>query len=483
MIDKTLIRDFPPISAQIKDDHTGVLMIGANEQLVTGDSDMDVRRALIGLVTSHASKSGRPMRVTTRDSDGLAVLLVSPEGDIEEEYNEGFPEDEGVEALIEAVPGAGKSELVKEPLASGYDPANFAAVVIDSVGEATAPDPVRPPLPTVEPKHVPDADSKPQTPAVAPAEPIAAPTRRQSLREAGSFLAAPSTLEPATQGFRGLVNHLGFSLAPSTEEMSEREDIRLVSKHFAGTRTIAVVNQKGGSNKTPTVADLAAVFGRNGASVCAWDNNPTTGTLGWRTQQGDHTRSALDVIANADELLSSTAQQADINAYVHHQSTDKYDVLRSDSDVSGTHEVTAEEVDILHRVVSKYFRLIIMDSGNNHRSAEWNRMIDHASQLVVPTTNEEDRVEAALLTLQGLDLKGEPSAELAANAVVIVSERQQGESKLSQTTAEKFRPYVREVVVVPFDPALKSGQIRYGALRPVTRRAWLRAAAAVARGL
>lgn len=94
MIDKTLIRNFPPISAQIKDDHTGVLMIGANEQLVTGDSDMDVRRALIGLVTSHASKSGRPMRVTTRDSDGLAVLLVSPEGDIEEEYNEGFEGEE-----------------------------------------------------------------------------------------------------------------------------------------------------------------------------------------------------------------------------------------------------------------------------------------------------------------------------------------------------------------------------------------------------
>ena len=51
-------------------------------------------------------------------------------------------------------------------------------------------------------------------------------------------------------------------------------------------------------------------------------------------------------------------------------------------------------------------------------------MIDHADQLVVPTTNEEDRVEAALLTLQGLDLKSERSAELATNAVVIVSERQ-----------------------------------------------------------
>ena len=303
------------------------------------------------------------------------------------------------------------------------------------------------------------------------------------MREAGSFLATPAAREPAVKGFRGLVNTLGFSLAASASELAERKDTALVSKHFAGTRVVAVVNQKGGSNKTPTVANLAAVFGRNGASVIGWDNNPTTGTLGWRTQQGDHNRSALDVIAHAEALLSPTAQSADINAYVHHQNTDKYDVLRSDADVAGTHEVSADEVDVLHRVLTKYYRLVLMDSGNNHRSAEWNRMIDHADQLVVPTTNEEDRVEAALLTLQGLDLRCERSAALASNAVVVVSERQSGEGRLSRETADKFRPYVRAVKVVPFDPALKSGQIRHGALKPATRRAWLAVGAAVASGL
>lgn len=258
-----------------------------------------------------------------------------------------------------------------------------------------------------------------------------------------------------------------------------------MSRHFTGTRTIAVVNQKGGSNKTPpTVAALCAAFGRHGASVLGWDNNPTTGTLGWRTQQGDHARSALDVIASSEALLSLTAQSADINAFVHHQSTDKYDVLRSDQDIDGTHEVSAEEVDILHKVAAKYYRLILMDSGNNHRSAEWNRMIDHADQLVVPTTTMEDRVEAALLTLQGLDRRNERTAALAANAVVVVSEWQPNQGSISQKIADDFRPYVRDVVIVPFDQALKSGQIRYGgALQPATRRAWLRAAAAVARGL
>lgn len=435
-IEKSLIQPEPVISAIINGDNTGVLKINGEEHPYEAPDVNDLRQALMKRAIGEAATLGRPVRVTSMDDTGVSYLVVSPAGEVEEEQPTTVPED--ASAIIERFPSA--------PAATTTVPA------------ATV---VREPAPTAA------ADT----------------VTRRSIREAGSFLASPSAVEPATQGIRGLLNSLGLSLAPSEDELSEREDIRLASKHFAGTRTIAVVNQKGGSNKTPTVAGLAAVFGRNGGSVVGWDNNPTTGTLGWRTEKGDHSRSALDVIAAADALLSPTAQSADINAFVHHQSTDKYDVLRSDSDVDGTHEVTAEEVDVLHRVVSKYYRLILMDSGNNHRSAEWNRMIDHADQLVVPTTNEEDRVEAALLTLQGLDLKAERSAGLASNAVVIVSERQRGEARLSQETAEKFRPYVRDVVVVPFDEALKSGQIRFGALQPATRRAWLRAAAAVARGL
>lgn len=438
-IEKSLIQPEPVISAIINGDNTGVLKINGEEHPYEAPDVNDLRQALMKRVIGEAATLGRPVRVTSMDDTGVSYLVVSPSGEVEEEQPTTFPED--ASAIIERIPSA------------------RAATTTLAAAAAT-------------------------TTVVRGSAPAAAETAtRRSIREAGSFLAAPSAVEPATQGFRGLLNSLGLSLAPSEEELSEREDIRLASKHFAGTRTIAVVNQKGGSNKTPTVAGLAAVFGRNGGSVVGWDNNPTTGTLGWRTEKGDHARSALDVIAAADALLSPTAQSADINAFVHHQSTDKYDVLRSDADVDGTHEVTAEEVDVLHRVVSKYYRLILMDSGNNHRSAEWNRMIDHADQLVVPTTNEEDRVEAALLTLQGLDLKAERSAGLASNAVVIVSERQRGEARLSQETAEKFRPYVRDVVVVPFDEGLKSGQIRFGALQPATRRAWLRAAAAVARGL
>ncbi|MDJ0318612.1 MinD/ParA family ATP-binding protein [Arthrobacter antibioticus] len=442
-IDKSLVQPLPVISAIINSDDTGVLTIDSTEEAHTGETADALRQSLMARVFAEAATHGRPVRVSTMDETGLSTLICSPIGEVEIEDDSPAPAAPALKILPLDV-----QDIPKAP--------------------ATPPSMTRVPV---------------STPKVAQGSAPEAGSSRRALREAGSFLATPAAHEPASQGFRGALNNLGLSLAPSAGELSEREDIALVSKHFAGTRVVAVVNQKGGSNKTPTVANLAAVFGRNGASVVGWDNNPTTGTLGWRTEKGDHSRSALDVIATADALLSPTAQSADINAYVHHQSTDKYDVLRSDSDVAGTHEVNAEEVDVLHRVLTKYYRLILMDSGNNHRSAEWNRMIDHADQLVVPTTNEEDRVEAALLTLQGLDLRCERSAALAANAVVVVSERQSGEGRLSSATADKFRPYVRAVKIVPFDPALKSGQIRYGALQARTQRAWLAAAAAVASGL
>ena len=123
-----------------------------------------------------------------------------------------------------------------------------------------------------------------------------APPTRRSLKET-SFLVSAPVLEPATQGWRGTLTRLGFRMDPSAEELSEREDIRTVSQHWPGPRTIAVVNRKGGANKTPTVVMLSAILARySGAATVAWDNNESQGTLGWRTEKGAHDRSVLDLI-------------------------------------------------------------------------------------------------------------------------------------------------------------------------------------------
>ena len=149
----------------------------------------------------------------------------------------------------------------------------------------------------------------------------------------------------------------------------------------------------------------------------------------------------------------------------------------------GDHEIQAHEVDAVHFTAAEYYRMIIMDSGNTARAANWRAMIGHTDQLVIATTTMEDRAEAGRLTLHTLAARDERSARLARDAVVIISQWKPEDIREAKRIAEGFEPLVRRVVTVPYDPALKAGPIRYTDLKPATRRAWLTAAAAVAHGL
>ena len=308
---------------------------------------------------------------------------------------------------------------------------------------------------------------------------------RQHGRRA-SFLDLQPAAVPAARGIRGLLTGMGMRLAPSARELEERRDMRSVSRHWPGPRTISVVNGKGGANKTPTTVMLAAVFARNGGGpVLAWDNNETRGTLGWRTEQGPHEATVMDLLPQTADLLSPSAQSALLARFVHHQVEDKFDVLRSKPDVLASEQkITAEDFDALHEVASKYFRLNIVDSGNDESAERWLRMIDHTDQLVIATTTVEEHAEAGALLLEALQARGGRYAELARDAVVIVSQSDRnGTDNQARTVAEGFSQLARAAVTIPYDPALRKGQIRYESLKPVAQRAWLAAAAAVADGL
>jgi MinD-like ATPase involved in chromosome partitioning or flagellar assembly len=279
---------------------------------------------------------------------------------------------------------------------------------------------------------------------------------------------------------------MGMRVRPSAEELAERADIRAVSRHWAGPRTIAVVNGKGGANKTPTTALLAAVFARyGGAGVLAWDNNETRGTLGWRTEQGPHEATVHDLLPHASELLAPEAEFADLARYVHHQSTDKYDVLRSNPRVLADQQrISRDEFDALHKVARKYYRLLFLDSGNDESADRWQQMIERAGHLVIATTALGEHAEAGALLLEQLAERDARSAELAERATVVVS---QSDPNLAhgdaRTVASRFRSLARAAVTIPFDDALHSGRIHYEALARPTQRSWLAAAAAVAAGL
>lgn len=428
---------WPRVEATLADDGSAQVSIGGAVTPIQAPSIDEARAQIVSLLAERAAQLGRPLRVITRDTSGEWPLIIHADGTVAED---------------------GPGEAYPAPVAPLAEPT------------AVAPEPT----------------------AVAPA--LTAPTSAQTATEGlpsrrerrQSFLVQEQVEEPASQGWRGFMTRIGVRMDPSAEERAERADVLAVSQHWPGPRTIAVVNGKGGAGKTPTTVLLSAVFARyGGAGVLAWDNNQTRGTLGWRTEQGPHDATLLELLPQVDRLLSTSAQSADLAHYVHHQTRDRFDVLRS-KPMALAHEQRVEpsDVDAIHAVASKYYRLIFIDSGNDESDPMWLRMIDQTDQLVVATTTRDDHAEAGALLLEALAERDERSARLADKAVVVVT---QADSKAAsddvQRVATGYGQLAREAVTIPYDPAMVDGLLNYGSLRPTTQRAWLAAAAAVARGL
>ena len=432
---------WPRGTATLNEDGTAQVSIGGTvTEVAAGDVD-EARAQVVAIVAQRAAQLGRPLRVLTRDPAGEWPLIIHPD--------ETVTEDDSREARPQS----------PEPAAAAT---------------ALAPEE---PAPTQ-----PGASAWVST--AAPAATSADLPSRRAMRQ--SFLVREQIEEPATTGWRGLVTRAGIRMSPSEDERAERADVLAVSQHWPGPRTIAVVNGKGGAGKTPSTVLLSGVFARyGGAGVLAWDNNQTRGTLGWRTEQGPHESTLLELLPQVDRLLSTSAQSADLAHYVHHQTRDRFDVLRSKPmALAQEQRVEPEDVDAIHAVASKYYRLIFIDSGNDESDPMWLRMIDHADQLVVATTTRDDHAEAGALLLEALAERDERSARLADNAVVIVTQADPKATPADmQRVATGYRDLTREAVTIPFDQAMVDGVLHYGALRPTTQRAWLAAAAAVARGL
>ncbi|WP_431220039.1 AAA family ATPase [Leifsonia xyli] len=421
----------PQLSARLSPDATGELLIDGVREDFAEESTQRLREAVLGRVGEIAASAGRPVRLTVSDEEGDWLLAVQPDGSIGDE---------------ESLSAAAQQEELR-PVSSASATTREAPSVETPTREA--------------------------------------PTREAPARE--SFLRAERTRpDRARQGVRGALARAGVPLAPSAAELRERAERDAVSRHWAGPRTIAIVNGKGGANKTPTTALLAAVFARNGGSgVLAWDNNETRGTLGWRTEKDDHDATVQSLLPATDALLSAGARTADIGHFMHHQNADKYDVLRSNPTMLATEQrISSADFDRLHAVATKFYRLVFIDSGNDESAERWLRMIDHTDQLVIATTALGEHAEAGALLLEALLQRDANSARLARDAVVIVSQSERtGPASDAGRVAAGFAPLARRAVTIPFDPEMHGGRLSFESLAGRTQRAWLHAAAAVAEGL
>ena len=320
---------------------------------------------------------------------------------------------------------------------------------------------------------------------------LAGPGEVRRFMSAGDFLARRAREErqgPATWGWRGAVRRWsGGLLAPAMgpAERAHEQDRASVQRDFAGPRTIAFVNPKGGAAKTTGVLAAGQTFGTvRGGGVVAWDNNETRGTLGIRGARGVHgntTRELLEDLGRFSDVFRSRI--GDLGAFVRSQGDAHFDVLASDErpDVTGT--IRAEDFREVHRLLERFYRVILVDTGNNMRAENWLAAAESADLLVVTTTVREDTGYSGLWMLDALQDAGYSNLKHQ-TLTVVADPSPRVDEGLARDLVEVYEQRTRGVFRVPYDPALASGSaVPYQRLSPRTRRQWLTACAAMADAL
>ncbi|QSB05296.1 MinD/ParA family ATP-binding protein [Natronoglycomyces albus] len=290
----------------------------------------------------------------------------------------------------------------------------------------------------------------------------------------------------ASMGLRGALCKLSLGLLklpPSRRERAWARNVEMVRRNFGGLRQVTVVNPKGGAGKTVAVLMLAMTFGqRRGGYVLAWDNNETQGTLGMRAQQDFHIRTVRDLLRDLDHFQGPTGRVGDLSQYVRAQGEAMFDVLASDESATAGEMLTAKAFGELREAVSRFYKLIIVDTGNNVRAENWQSSIDATDQLVITMSARNDSAETAARALDHLEQTGR--RELVRQAVTVVSMPAHRKDVDLPAVQRHFAARTRAVMLAPYEKLLDSGEpIRYDLLSNASRRAWLRITAAVAEGL
>lgn len=462
------------------------------EEIITFSYGEDVRNQLVSLTIAEAQSLGEPIElVTVGQNLGEMRLAVHPDGRVLPALSEDAWAPPGLQLDEEPAPADIKTEsdlaiVIDEP--DDIEDLDIPTGDVPVQDEDVVEEDITPPAPVVDDAVFEAArrarrstGAKAEATSEQPPAPAELPLRRR--RQSFIDTREPLRAEP-TAGWRRALSTVGIKVGASKKDLDNERARRTVSAQWGQCRRIAVVNGKGGVGKTSATALLSAVFGREGGGgVLAWDNNPTRGSLGWRTESAGHDATVQDLLNEAERLLDPNAPRALIADFVHHQTDDRYDVLRSNPQLLATRQqIGADEFDLLSRVIDRSYRLTVFDSGNDESASWWLRMIDWSHQLVVPTLPSPESAESAMLLLQELTERDEHSRQLAENAVVVLMCNEPNPGRDLAAIREGFVDVGVKVLEIPFDKAMKSGPLRFGTLAPATREAWLNVAAAAAEG-
>jgi MinD-like ATPase involved in chromosome partitioning or flagellar assembly len=356
----------------------------------------------------------------------------------------------------------------------------FAAVT----GRRTAPVPERTaPVPD-RTAPVPDrtaAEASPtmtQTPAEQrlPARRSAIPGRTNSAADMTDDVLLPPRSRPPVTGWRAaLYAATGgrYNPGPSDADLVREELLTRIRRHLPGGHHVAVSSMKGGVGKTTVSAVLGLTLAEHrGDRVVAVDANPDAGTLADRLtgEIGVTVRQMLDNLDSIDSMV----------AVSHYTSlAGRLQVLASEQDPAMSEAFNRDEYERICAVLARFFNIIITDSGTGLVHSAMEGTLALADSLIVVGSPTVDGASRASKTLDWLVAHG--YAEQVAQAIVVLSGDRVSPVIDREAVRAHFRPRVRAVVEIPYDPHLVTGGLLdLDAMRPATRDAFLGLGALVA---
>jgi MinD-like ATPase involved in chromosome partitioning or flagellar assembly len=276
-----------------------------------------------------------------------------------------------------------------------------------------------------------------------------------------------------------------FKVQPAEHELAARQAIRDIQRTFSRPMTVVVVQPKGGAGKTPTTICLSAAFGAHrGGYVVGWDDNETRGTLAVRVSNPDRQRATVwDLLGDLDAFERFDARVGDLSYYVRAQPDAYFDALVSDDNPANMAQIGEDAFHRLHRVLQRFYRLIVVDTGNNVRSPNWQAAVNAADLVVVVSTYQRDVGYSGSWVLDHLAQTGREG--LARNAVTILTAADPTtDEKVRHQLVGHFAARTRAVVEVPYDPEIAhGGPIRWTDLSRESRNAWIHAGATIVNAL
>lgn len=453
MTNTSTIPDWPRIQALTHRDGTGELTINGTSYPIETSNTQDARAEIVRRVVETAQKINRPVRVATTGPDGDWPLIVHPDGRIESDPHR-----------------AASAARTGSP-----SPADPSPALPASQGAPAPDEPVHTPAPSPEPQQEPPVPSQPspsatQQPSAAPPEPPIAlsPYSTDDLLQQ----LRPQPRSKAQTGWRALLG-----LGPSKKERLLLDDQAAVRTVFPRAVTIMVANPKGGGGKTPTSLVLAGEMGNaRGGGIVVWDNNELRGNARDRSYF-PHRRSVADLLDAADKLERPDASFTELGYYLAHQTHGKYFVLSSDP--AGRVVMDQDQVRRVHRILARFFEVIIIDTGNNEKAPNWLAARDLADCLVVPMKWRQDSILVANRMLATMAEESNPLL----HRTVLVGTNGPGDSQRDARAAVYTRfSGAHRITEIHTDPHIHAGAIiDRRQLTPRTQRAGLQTAALVAR--